>query len=110
MITRLIRWLAPSMQGTDGKASARALTNLWYVLLNTAISVAVVVLAFRIVDQSKPTLEAVSALKALILLCVIHNLTVLILFGIITIQQVTQGIRAFKGQDKSDESPINSPL
>ena len=100
---RLLKWLSPSMQGIDGKASARALTNFWYVALNTGISIAIVVLAFRIVDQPKPKTEAIAALKILVWLCVIYNLTILTIFGIVSIQQVNEGIRAFRGQPEKQD-------
>ena len=94
------------MQGVDGKASARALTNFWYVLLNTGISISIVVLAYRISDQDKPTVEAISSLKILVWLCVIYNLTILVIFGIVSIQQLNEGIRAFRGQQSQQPEPI----
>lgn len=103
----LINWIKPSLQGADGKSSARALTNFWYVLLNTGISVAIVVLAYKIADQPKPNSEAVAALKILVWLCVIYNVTILIIFGIVSIQQVNDGIRAFRGQPNQTE-PIKA--
>lgn len=95
---RLIKWIAPSLQGVDGKASARALTNFWYVLLNTGISISAVLLAYMIVEQPKPTDEAIQALKIIVWLTVIYNLTILVIFGIVSIQQVNEGIRAIRGQ------------
>jgi len=97
----LINWIKPSFQGPDGKSSARALTNFWYVFLNTVISVSAILLAYMIVDQPKPTAEAIQALKIIVWLTVIYNLTILIIFGIVSIQQVSDGIRAFRGQPES---------
>ncbi len=94
----LINWIKPSLQGIDGKSSARALTNFWYVFLNSCISIAVVVLAYIIVYQPKPNAEAIAALKILVWLTVIYNITILVIFGIVSIQQVNDGIRAFRGQ------------
>lgn len=99
----LIKWIAPSFQGPDGKSSARALTNFWYVFLNTGITIAAVVLAYIIVDQPKPTDEAIAALKILVWLTIIYNLTILVIFGIVSIQQVNDGIRAFRGQPAPHE-------
>lgn len=101
-----IKWLAPSMEGKDGKSSARALTNFWYVFLNTGISVSIVVLAYKIAQQPKPTDEAIAALKILVWLCVIYNLTILVIFGIVSIQQLNEGIRAFRGQPQQEPNPI----
>ncbi|WP_256013098.1 hypothetical protein [Desertivirga xinjiangensis] len=103
-MSKLIKWLAPSLQGPDGKSSARALTNFWYVLLNTGISISIVVLAYRISDQRKPTQEAIAALKILVWLCVIYNLTILVIFGIVTAQQVNEGIRALRGRSQEPET------
>lgn len=91
------------MQGIDGKASARALTNFWYVALNSGISIAAVVLAYKIVEQPKPNGEAIAALKILIWLTVVYNITVLVIFGIVSIQQVNEGIRAFRGQPERQD-------
>lgn len=97
-MSKLFTWLKPSMEGPDGKASARSLTNFWYVILNTGITICVIILGFDIAHQQKPTDEAVVALRYLIYLCIIFNVTILIIFGIVSIQQVTEGIRAFRGQ------------
>lgn len=102
---KLFKWIAPSLQGIDGRASARALTNFWYVFLNSCISIAVVVLAYIIVYQEHPTIEAIAALKILVWLTVIYNLTILIIFGIVSIQQVNDGIRAFRGQQSEPIKP-----
>jgi predicted membrane protein len=100
---KLLKWLAPSMQSADGKASARALTNFWYVALNTAVTICAVKLAFIIVGQPNPTSEAIQALKIIVGLTIIYNITILIIFGIVSLQQVNEGIRAFRGQPERQE-------
>jgi len=85
------------MEGQDGKASARALTNVWYVILNTILSVGVLYLVTWIIKEKVTNPEAVKALWALIWLIVIYNVTILLIFGIVTVQNINEGIRAFKG-------------
>lgn len=101
-MNKIIKWLKPSVEGLDGKASARALTNSWYVFLNTILSLGVLYLVYIVVKSDKVNSEAVLAIKSLIWLIVIYNITILLIFGIVTIQNVTQLTRAFKGvEDKT---------
>ena len=108
MIKTLIKWLSPSMEGKDGKSSARALTNFWYVALNTAISICIIILAFNIVDKTDKTINdsAVDALWALIWLSVIYNVTILLIFGIVSMQQVTELSRSIRGGEYIPPNPI----
>ena len=93
----LINWIKPSVEGKDGKASARALTNIWYVFLNTILSIGALYLVNYIVTADKVNVEAVNALWVLIRLILIFNITILIIFGIVTAQNINEGIRAIKG-------------
>lgn len=105
---KFINWIRSSVEGKDGKSSARALTNFWYVALNTGISICVVVLAFTIVSKTNATINdsAVDALWGLIWLSVIFNLTILLIFGIVSMQQVTELSRSIRGNDSVPQSPI----
>ena len=98
MFNELLQWIRPSLEGNDKKSSARAITNFWYVGLNTAITVCTVILAFDIAHQLTPTEQAVSALKILVQLCVIFNIVILLIFGIVSAQQLIQAIRSFRGE------------
>ena len=102
MIRNLIQYLKPSIEGKDGKASARALTNVWYVMLNTLLSLGVLYLCFTVVKAKEVNSQAVNAIWALIWLVVIYNVTVLVIFGIVTAQNLNEGIRAIRG--------INEPV
>ena len=101
----LINWIKPSLEGIDGRSSARSLTNAWYVVINTIITVCILFLAKDIISQPHPNDKSVDTLWALIWLCVIFNVTILVIFGIVSIQQVTQGIRAFRGQPEPQPQP-----
>jgi len=105
---KLIQWLRSSVEGKDGKSSARALTNFWYVGLNTAITVCVIVLAFKIIAKTDTTVNkhAIDALWALIWLSVIYNLTILLIFGIVSMQQVTELSRSIRGQTPLPPEPV----
>ena len=102
--TGFLSWVKPSMEGKDGKASSRALTNFWYVGLNTVLSLGILYLSYTVVIAQIVNNQAVHAIWALIWLVVIYNVTVLLIFGIITAQNVTEGIRAVRGTNK--EEPI----
>jgi hypothetical protein len=104
-MNKIIKWLKPSFEGADGKSSARALTNGWYVFLNTILSLGVLYLVYIVVKSETVNSEAVLAIKSLIWLIVIYNITILLIFGIVTIQNVTQLTRAFKGVE--DKTAIN---
>lgn len=99
----LIDFIKPSMQGNDGKASARALTNFWYVGINTAVITFMCCLAHTIVTQSVVNAQAVNALKVIFWVFVVINLVILLIFGIITAQNVNESIRAIKGQPQQLE-------
>lgn len=99
---KLLQWFKPSMEGVDGRASARSLTNLWYVILNTAISICIIVMCFQVLHQEHPNEKSIEAIKALTNLCMIFNIVILIIFGIVSIQQVNEGIRAFRGQQSTE--------
>ena len=98
---KLLSWLRPSMEGKDGKSSARALTNFWYVLLNTILSLGVLYLVYYIIKLEQVNTEAVNALWALIWLIVIFNVTILVIFGIVTAQNINEGIRAIRGNNEA---------
>lgn len=100
----LFLWVKPSMEGPDGKSSARALTNAWYVALNSVITVGVMYLCFKVALAPTVNKEAVNAIWALIWLVVIYNATVLLIFGIVTAQNITSGIRAIRGTDDKEET------
>lgn len=96
-VSEFITWLRPSVEGKDGRSSARALTNVWYVILNTMLSIGVLMLVKHIVTVDKVNERAVEALWVLIWLIIILNAVILIIFGLVTAQNVNEGIRAFKG-------------
>ena len=100
---KFIIWLRSSFQGKDGRSSARALTNFWYVILNSGISICIIILAFVIVSKTNVTVNnyAVDAMWALIWLSVIYNLTILLIFGIISIQNVIELSKSIRGEDES---------
>lgn len=102
----LIQWLKPSLEGKDGKASARALTNWWYVGLNTILSFGVLYLVYFIIKSKVVNNEAVNALWALIWLIVIYNITILTIFGIVTAQNLNEGIRAIRGMQEPESKEV----
>jgi len=97
----IIDFIKPSLQGSDGKSSARALTNFWYVALNSLVSIATVVLAYIIVLDKNETKYAIDVLWVLVWVAGIYNLTILVIYGIVSFQNITEGIRAFRGQPAS---------
>jgi heme/copper-type cytochrome/quinol oxidase subunit 2 len=92
-----INWLRPTVEGKDGKSSARALTNVWYVVLNSILSLGVLYLVYFIIKSDKINDQAVNAIWALIWLIAIYNLTVLAIFGIVTAQNLTELARIARG-------------
>jgi hypothetical protein len=113
---KLLTWLKGSMEGKDGKSSARALTNFWYVFLNTILSLGVLYLVYYIIKAEVVNNQAVNALWALIWLIVIYNVTILTIFGIVTAQNINEGIRAIRGNNEAitvtstTETEINQKL
>jgi beta-lactamase regulating signal transducer with metallopeptidase domain len=103
MIKKFLSWLSPSFQGIDGKSSARALTNFWYVLLNSSVTICVVVLGFIIAIKPEVNNYAVDVMWVLVWLIVIYNLTVLLIFGIISIQNVIELSKSIRGKDDTEK-------
>lgn len=99
----IIQWLRPSLEGKDGKSSARAITNFWYVGLNTLIALSTIILAFLIIDKTDSQVNkySVDVLWALIWLTGVYNITVLLVFGIVSLQQVTELSRSIRGENSS---------
>jgi len=98
---KLLDFLKPSVQGNDGKASARALTNFWYVAMDTVLMLSIIVLAYIIVTGNHEKETAIFALKLLIWASGLYKVTVLLLYAVISYQQVNETVRALKGSDSS---------
>ena len=105
---KLIKWLKSSVEGKDGRSSARALTNFWYVFLNTFIVFHVAYEIDKIIakESLSPLIEKVLWVEFWVF--VILNATVLIIFGIVTIQNLTELTKAVKGVSSPVEVETNT--
>lgn len=110
MFNELIQWIKPSLEGNDKKSSARAITNFWYVGLNTGITICTIILAFDIAHQLTPTIYSIQALKVLVGLCIIFNVVILLIFGIVSAQNLIQAIRSFRGEKTEKEEVVKSEV
>ncbi len=102
----LFSWVKPSMEGPDGKSSARAITNAWYVGLNTIISLGILYLCYIVVKSEKVLPQAISAIWALIYLVAIYNGTILLIFGIVSAQNIISFVKGVRGNSDKTEDTI----
>lgn len=103
-----ITWIRSSLEGKDNRSSARALTSWWYVVLNTLLTFAIVYLVYVVVLADKVNNEAVSAIWALLWLIVIYNATVLVIYQLVTAQNITEFTRAFRGNTEPIKVTTNT--
>lgn len=107
--TAFIDWLKSSFQGTNGTASGRRITAFWFVVLATITCFSIIVLAYlMILLEHKIDQIDIETLKVLTDLFIYITITVLTLFGIVTVQQITSFFQ-FKKSDKDVKNEQQPP-
>lgn len=101
---KLIHWISASLEGTDGRSSAKALTLMWLVVLSSYLHYAYIKICYKIVEQQAPTEASLKTLDRLRDLISIDWTVMLILFGVATVAMLIQLFKAFRGQ------PTDEPI
>ena len=100
-----IEWVKKAFEGNDGIASSRSLTNVWYVVFSSCLSVSFVTIVYIILLSDKVNENTTVVLKMLLWLILVYLVMVLLLFSVVTIQQVIQTAKAVRGE-KDNTNPI----
>lgn len=100
----LFNAFASTLKGNDGKISSRKTTAFWFVILATADVVCVLVMIwlalFRQVPLTEYTIKLLGiSVDMLMVICAM----ILLLFGIVTIQQI-QNLKFLQKDKKDDEA------
>lgn len=101
-MNKFIEWLKASLEGNDGKSSAKMLTLLWAVVLVTALHVVFMIIAFRVVEKTAPTQASLDTMDRIRDLIALDWIILLILFGVATIASIIQIFKLFRGQTVAD--------
>lgn len=103
MIRKIYNFLLPTIVGPDGKTSSRKITAFWFTALATVNTLCIIAIVFFSIQQDKPSnLNNNLALGYLIDLMYVLCGMILLLFGIVTFQQVTTSKFYKTPHDKKD--------
>lgn len=97
-MNKFLLWLKDSLEGNDGKSSAKMLTLVWIVILASTLDIIFIIISFRIVEQNAPTASSLAVLDRLRDLIGLHFIVMLILFGVATIASLVQLFKVIRGQ------------
>lgn len=102
MIKKLIAWIKPSLEGTDGKSSSKAITLLWVVVLATALHCLFGYIAIRILEKEVATETSLKVMDRIRDLIALDWIVMLILFGVATVASLVQLFKSIRGQTTDD--------
>lgn len=108
LIKKFIDWLLPSLQGNNGTSSSRRLTAFWFVILATITCFSIIVLAYLMVLlETKIEQIDIETLEVLTDLFIYITITVLTLFGIVTVQNISQMLTFKFGKNEPSDKAEN---